>query len=196
MKYVPVRSSRQLTRPRARVGAWVAARESQVGVALDRASRHYALVRLTKAFGQPTFIRALESWQWLGIAGKTPILASLFGDVILQDPTGYWFLDSVEGRLSRPWASQQDIQATLDTEEGQDQYLLGGLAMAAEASGLRLSDDEVYAFKVPPVLGGALDLANVEVSDFVVAVNLAGRLHDQVKNVPPGTRISGFQIDN
>ena len=151
-------------------------------------------MRLTKTFAQPTFIRALESWRWLGIEGKAPVLASLFGDVILQDPTGYWFLDTVEGRLTRTWVSQQEVQATLDTEEGQDQYLLGGLAMAAEASGLRLSDDEVYAFKVPPVLGGAFDLENVEVTDFVVAVNLAGQLHDQVKKLPPGTRVSGIQI--
>lgn len=151
-------------------------------------------MRLTKSFGQRTFERALESWRWLGIEGKAPVLASLFGDVILQDSTGYWFLDTVEGSLTRPWGSQQEVQASLNTEEGQDQYLLGGLALAAHAEGLTLSDDDVYSFKVPPVLGGAFELANVEVGEFVVATNLSGQLHDQVKNLPPGTKISGFRI--
>lgn len=122
------------------------------------------------------------------------MLASLFGDVFLQDPTGYWFLDTLEGSLTRQWASQRDIQVALETEEGQDQYLLGGLAMAADARGLKLSDDEVYRFKVPPVIGGTIDLANVEVGGFVVATSFAGQLHDQVKNMPPGANITGFQV--
>ena len=137
---------------------------------------------------------ALESWAWLDLGSKVPLLASLFGDVILQDRTGYWFLDTLEGSLSRPWSSRQEVQSALDTEEGQDRYLLGGLAFAAEAAGMQLAESEVYSFKVPPALGGAFDLANVEMTDFVVAVNFAGQRHDQVKNLPPGTKISGFKI--
>ena len=138
-------------------------------------------VRLTKTFGQLTLDRALESWRWLGVEGKTPVLSSLFGDVILQDSTGYWFLDMVEGTLSRPWSSHPEIQATLESERGQDQYLLGGLALAADGAGLKLEENEIYAFKVPPVLGGPFDLANLEVADFVVSVNLLGQLHDQIR---------------
>lgn len=157
---------------------------------------HHSVMRLTKQFDADAFARALESWAWVGVHGKVPILASLFGDVILQDQSGYWFLDTVEGTLSRPWQSRDAVQSTLDSNEGQDQYLLGGLAFAAHASGLVLADYEVYSFKVPPVLGGQFDVDNIEVTDFVVGVNLAGQLHEQVKDLPPGTKISGFTADD
>lgn len=153
-------------------------------------------MRLTKSFSARSFADALESWQWVELRGKTPVLASLFGDVFLQDPSGYWFLDTVEGALTQPWTKRDQVQATLATEEGQDQYLLGGLAFAASDAGLVLTDDEVYSFKIPPVLGGQFDVANIEVADFVVAVNLLGQIHQQVKTLPPGSKISGFTVSD
>jgi hypothetical protein len=32
--------------------------------------------------------------------------------------------------------------------------------------------------------------------DFVVGINLLGQLHRQVRNLPPGTKISGFTLDD
>ncbi len=52
----------------------------------------------------------------------------------------------------------------------------------------------MLGFKIPPVPGGAITLENIEVIDFVVCVNLAGQLHRQVKDPPPGTPISGGTI--
>jgi len=57
-------------------------------------------VLLTKTFDGATYARALEDWSWLELKGKTPVLSSLFGDVFLQDSTGYWFLDTLDGSLS------------------------------------------------------------------------------------------------
>jgi hypothetical protein len=38
-------------------------------------------------------------------------------------------------------------------EEGQDQYLLLALAIAAERRGVSLAENEVYAFTPPPISG-------------------------------------------
>jgi len=38
-------------------------------------------VLLTKSFTVEEYARALETWRWLGVEGKTPVLASVFGDV-------------------------------------------------------------------------------------------------------------------
>lgn len=70
-----------------------------------------------------------------------------------------------------------------------------GLASEAERAGLRPSEAEVYSFRVPPALGGAVDLENVELSDFVVAINIAGQIHQQIKDLPPGTAISGVSLN-
>ena len=150
---------------------------------------------LTKTFAEDIYRSALESWSWLDLGTRVPVLASLFGDVFLQDSEGYWFLDSLQGKLTKVASSRDELQAILDTPEGRDQYLLGALAMAAERRGLHLKPGEVYDFKVPPVLGGKIDVENITVMDFEVSLNLAGQIHDQVRNLPPGTKISGIKLE-
>ena len=45
------------------------------------------------------------------------------------------------------------------------------------------------------MLGAPIEVANVEVSDLTVALHLSGQLHQQVKDLPPGTMISGFTVE-
>ena len=52
----------------------------------------------------------------------------------------------------------------------------------------------VYDLVPPPVLGGRFDVDNIKVYDFVVAVNLSDQLHDQVRNLQPGTTIGEIKI--
>jgi hypothetical protein len=150
---------------------------------------------LTKPFSAQAFARALESWTFLDIAGKIPVLASLFGDVFLQDHTGYWFLDSIEGSLSKVAATRVELESVLGKTDGQDKYLLAGLAIRAERGGLALKEAEVYDFAIPPVLGGSYSEDNVVARDFVVAMTISGQIHDQVRNLPPGAPIKRFTVD-
>ena len=149
---------------------------------------------LTRSFSAVQFTRALESWAWAGVPGKQPLFTSPFGDVFLQAPDGFWFLDLLEGALTRPWPDADALRTDLNTAAGRDRYLMAGLAMAAEGRGIVPSDDQVLGFKVVPILGGAIAVENIEVIDFVVSLNLAGQLHQQVRDMPPGTRISGFTL--
>ncbi|NEA36814.1 hypothetical protein [Streptomyces sp. SID13031] len=110
---------------------------------------------LTRAFTAEQYARGLESWRWLDLAGKAPVFASLFGDVFFRAPDGFWWLDTLEGTLSRPWVAADALQADLNTDDGQDQYLLGDLAMGADRRGMVLGA-QVYCFTAPPILGGAI----------------------------------------
>jgi Domain of unknown function (DUF1851) len=152
-------------------------------------------VELTKTFAANEFVRALESWAWLDLSSTAPVFTSLFGDVFLRADDGWWYLDTIEGTLSRRWATQEELAAELVTDEGQDQYLLGGLALEARQRGIDLQPQQVYDFRLPPVLGGAFDVENIVAVDFVVAVNIAGQLHDQVRDLPPGTSISEIKFE-
>jgi hypothetical protein len=153
-------------------------------------------MNLTRSFAAEQFTRGLDSWGWIGAAGKIPLFASVFGDVFFRADDGFWYLDTLEGTLTRVWADAQALKADLATASGQDRYLLAGLAFGAESRGLIPDPGQVYNFKVPPVMGGALDVDNVETIDFVVGLNIAGQLHDQIRGLPPGTRISGFTVSD
>jgi hypothetical protein len=105
----------------------------------DRAARRGRLcceaggeVLLTKSFSGESYRRALADWAWLPLDGKCPFMASLFGDVFLEDGAGIWLLDVLEGSLDRVFDDRGQLAAALNTEEGQDRYLLAGLAFGAE----------------------------------------------------------------
>jgi hypothetical protein len=150
---------------------------------------------LIRHFSPDLLSEALTDWQWLAdLAGKQPLITSAFGDVFLQGEDGVWFLDTVEGKLSREWDSPGSLQAQLNTAAGQDRYLMASLAVAASNTGLVPGDRQVLSFKVPPVLGGFFEPQNIEVSDLIVTLSIAGQIHQQIKDLPPGTPISGIQI--
>ncbi|KQU68730.1 hypothetical protein [Phycicoccus sp. Root101] len=150
---------------------------------------------LTKEFSAEEYAGALESWDWLDLADALPLLATLFGDVILQTPGGFAFLDTVEGTLVHAWPDRESVEAALLTQDGQDRYLMGELALAAAEQGIVPGPEQVLSFIHPPVLGGALTVDNLEVQDFVVATNIAGQIHQQVLDLPAGTPIAGVAIE-
>jgi hypothetical protein len=149
---------------------------------------------LTRDFTADQFSRALESWHWLDLGGKEPLFASLFGDIFFSAEDGFWWLDTLEGSLTRPWRSADELTADLDTAEGQDKYLLGALAHAAADSGLVLTEQQIYVFDESPILGGPIAVEKLSVVNFVVGVNIAGQLHDQLRGLPPGTAITDISV--
>jgi Domain of unknown function (DUF1851) len=141
------------------------------------------------------FERALESWAWIGLEGKRPLFASLFGDVFFEAADGIWYLSQLDGTLTHEWADRAALDAALATEEGQDRYLLGGLVIGARKADLVLGPGEVYDFVPPPILGGPIAVENLTVMDFVVSVHIGGQLHDQVRHQEPGTPISELRFE-
>ncbi len=147
---------------------------------------------LTRVFPAETLADALEPWAWVGIGDQKPLFTSLFGDVFFRSADGIWLLDTLEGRFERIWDDAAALKAEVDTEEGADHYLLAGLAMAAYRAGIALGDDEIYAFKVPPVIGGGFDVSNLGAMSFPVILSILGQVHEQVRALPAGTEITRF----
>lgn len=154
-------------------------------------------MELVRRFTPEQYASALASWTWLGdqIGTLVPTHATAFGDLFLQGPDGgFWFLDGLEGSIERQWDTGAELQAALNTPDGQDRFLMVGLVQQAAQAGLTAGPDQVLSFKVPPVLGGPVDVTNVELADFVVALDVIGQIHQQVSTLPPGTPISGISI--
>jgi hypothetical protein len=153
-------------------------------------------VELVRRFSHEQMVRALDGWLWLpDLSGLRPWFASPFGDLFLLDGAeAVWYLDLIEGSVSRTWDDTEACRAALRTVDGLDRYLLAGLAEAARERGVNAGSTEVLCFNVPPVLGGPMTADDIQTIDFVVGVDIAGQVHQQVKDMPPGTQISGFEI--
>jgi len=138
---------------------------------------------------------SLEAWDWLDLGDKQPFAVTAFGDVFLRDSDGIWFLDTIEGSVKRVAADQEELEKLLNTEEGHSHYLAADLVTQAHEDEFLIEGSECYTFEVPPVLGGKLDLDNVVVMEFATALSIAGQVHLKVKDMPPGTEISEFEIE-
>ena len=136
------------------------------------------------------FVRAPAETEGFGATD-----ASQFGDIFLEGPAGVSMLDTLEGRVVPAFVDLDEMRRILATPEGQDRFLTAGIALAAAERGLVPGPQQVYAYSKPPVLGGPISVDNVEVLDFVVSLSITGQLHEQVRNLAPGTRISGVTID-
>ncbi|MCB1236348.1 MAG: DUF1851 domain-containing protein [Verrucomicrobiae bacterium] len=140
-------------------------------------------------------MRAIESWRWLPLESKEPIRVTKFGDIFFSGEDGIWFLDTLEGKLTKVCESRNELEAILRTEDGENHFFFAGFVERAEREGMRLNEGECYDFSINPVVGGKLEYENVEPRNFVVAVNIAGQLHEKVRNLPDGARITGFTIE-
>lgn len=43
--------------------------------------------------------------------------------------------------------------------------------------------------------GGAVEFENVKTQDLLVALHIAGQIHEQVRNLPSGTKVNTVTID-
>ncbi|RWA68414.1 T6SS immunity protein Tdi1 domain-containing protein [Mesorhizobium sp.] len=141
--------------------------------------------------------QALDGWKWIGLDGLEPAAASAFGDIFFRAADGsVKFLDMIEGRLTQVSSTWAEFTAQLNDAERQDNLLLAGLVIAARKKGLVLGGGECYDFKQPSVLGGEMNVEQIEKTFFVVKVNIAGQIHRQVKDLPHGTKINKVTISD
>jgi hypothetical protein len=72
--------------------------------------------------------------------------------------------------------------------------MLPGLIVELRKAGKTLGPGQVYSFKNPPVLGGEYEVDNFEPMDIEVHFSIFGQIHRQVKDLPPGTPITGMKL--
>jgi len=136
-------------------------------------------------------LRAIDGWKWLPLQNLSAIAVSAFGEVFFSDPMGAIHqIDTIDGKLSKVANSLPELTAMLQDAEVRDSLLFGGLVIGARNEGLMLEAGECYDFKVAPVLGGQMRVDEMQKLSFVVKLHIAGQLHEQIKDLPPGTRIN------
>lgn len=130
--------------------------------------------------------RGLEAWQWIGLEDKTPVAVTAFGDVFFVAITGIWFLDKLEGNLTRICGSREELTTILQSDAGKNHYLFAGLVQKAQREGMALAPGECYDFKVAPIEGGELSFENIRKAVLADALSESGRIHARRRKVIGG----------
>lgn len=92
----------------------------------------------------------VEGWSSFAARKIELIAATMFGDAFLEGGDGVWFLDMLEGELTLHSPEALTLERELNTPEGEDQYLFGGLVAGATERGVRPGTNEVLESRVHP----------------------------------------------
>lgn len=140
--------------------------------------------------------RLLTDWRWLVPSDLRPFSLTLFGDWFFEDKSGsVFFLDTVCGELRSIAPTRAAFLIARELPENSDQWYMTELAQLCLNRGLRTAAGKCLGFKILPILGGKLDVENIEVCDLMVYLSITGQIHRQTKSLPPGTLITGITVD-
>ena len=138
----------------------------------------------------------LVEWQWLIGTSRLPVMATLAGDVFVQDSTdgSVHFLDTVEGTCAQIAEDGAGFQQLLGDRDFVVEHLSVELVAPLIRSGSVPPAGQILSWRKPPVLGGSYTVENLESTDIEVHFSILGQIWQQVSNLPPGTRIGNVTM--
>lgn len=132
-----------------------------------------------------------SDWKWCLQDQKTVAMISSIGDlfVVGKDESINW-LDTGYGVLTRIADNIQQFKLLLKDENNIENWFLASLVEQFISNGILLNENEVYGFKTFPALGGDYSLDNFEPTNIYIHFAFAGQIHEQIKDLPEGTKIN------
>jgi len=102
----------------------------------------------------------------------------------------------IRGEVGRIADDQAAFEAAITSAEHAERWLMPKIVDGQAALGMTPGVNECLSFKHPPVLGGQLEPDNFETASVLVHFSLAGQIHQQVKDLPPGAKIGKIKIED
>jgi hypothetical protein len=104
------------------------------------------------------------------------------------------FLDSHNGELQLASSTYDEWKAELQDEAKLYSWFAPNVIHDLRANSVFLKTGECYSTRHHTILGGEFDAENFEPAPWRAHVFLLGQIHEQVKDLPEGTPISGFDL--
>lgn len=138
----------------------------------------------------------VENWLWLISDFKQTLLISKMGDMFLLANNGrvYW-LSTDDGSLTKIADSKAGFEQMLADEANIDNWFLPSLVGKLLTANKYLGKNEVYSFKEFPIIGGEYSVDNIAATDISVHFTLTGIIHEQIKDLPDGTKVQIKPVD-
>src|SRR5262245_46136789 len=141
----------------------------------------------TSEFNAPAL---LAHWAWRIPQHLEPLFLSTFGDWFLRDADDHVrMFDLVAGELKQIADSRPEFEGLLELEDYQREWLMSHLVETLQRSGISRGRGQCYAFRTPPILGGALAVSNVVAWDLAAYQLGTSKIHQQVSGLPLGTHV-------
>lgn len=134
--------------------------------------------------------QALSGWAFLLPPKFSLLMVNRFGDVfIVQTDESVHMLNLVTGTLDRLADNIKDFADLLEVDVLRQNWLMTRQVDECIAAGMNLGPGQCYSYKVPPSLGGAIELDNIEITpveDHYHAMAEIQLMLDELPPEPPG----------
>jgi hypothetical protein len=138
----------------------------------------------------------LDDWKWLVPSTATVWLMNRFAELVLMLEDGsVSYLETSTGALRRIARDREEFIVRIDENDNANEWLMIPLVDQCVTAGMILGANQCYGFKTAPTLGGQYEIANVELSDISVYLAVMGQIHEQIKDLPDGTRVRHVVVD-
>ena len=136
----------------------------------------------------------LAQWRWLVPETVAPLFVTAFGDMFLLLESGaVRFLDTLAGTCDQVAPSADAWKEMLRSPEQIEEWFMPAMVILLREAGESLSQGQCYSPVQSLVTGGALAVDNFKPTFWSVHMAFSGTLHEKVKKLPPGTRITGLK---
>jgi hypothetical protein len=151
---------------------------------------------LTINFDDQPREQLLSDWEWAMDESMLPVLITAMGDVFAQGQSGaVYFLDVACGTIEGVAQDGPSFKSLLNDSGFVTERMYPSRIVEFRKAGLTLGPGEVYSHKQPLALGGEDVLENYETTNVAVHLSINGQIHQQIKDLPPGTAIENIQIE-
>ena len=132
-----------------------------------------------------------EAWGWTGLDPADVISVNAFGNVIVRATDGtYWRICPEEWSCERVARDADEFRDLFDDPEFRVDWEMTRLVRKASRKLGPLPGGQCYCLKVPAVIGGSYDVANVGTITIDELISFAGDMAEQIKDVPDGGEIT------
>jgi hypothetical protein len=151
---------------------------------------------LTVNFAHLDRATLLSDWQWLIGDRKLPVLLTAIGDAFVQDADdgSVDLLSSGEGALQQVAGGAAEFQTLLNTKGFVVEHFVPDLIVKLRHAGRLLVPGQLYGYKIPPCLGGAYSVENLEPTNIEVHFSILGQIHRKTQGLEPETPITSVEI--
>jgi hypothetical protein len=132
----------------------------------------------------------MSDWRFLLPESFAIWLVNRFGDIVLVVEDGsVHFFDVGAGTIRRVADNREHFCTLIDQDDNGNEWLMMDLTDDCVAAGLKLSANQCYSFKIPPILGGEYSVDNVAPADLAVHYSFQADICRQTKDLPDGTKV-------
>lgn len=106
----------------------------------------------------------------------------------------FW-LNTRTGTLRKVADSHEHFEMLLKNTENFESLFLVSIVEQLRIRGMEIQANEVYSCKILPVLGGKITFENFEPVDISVHFAFTDQIHEQIKDLPEGTKINSVKFE-